>query len=245
MTCGIYLLKFAGTHKVYVGQSQNIEKRYKQHVSNIINGTANYKLLEAYNVYNTPICEIVAETSIQDLDAAEDEAIQIWNAVKNGFNIHFSANEAPTYTGYGSGNSKYLKEELTQVFKLLVHTDKTFAEIQNITGVPEATIATISSTRSHIWLKDDFPEDYNILVTKLKTRRRIISTTIVSDKLSAKSQGIVYPSIKDPEGNIYAVDNAYKFAKQHGLAPNHFQEVLNGHRKSHKGWKVCQEEVQL
>ena len=56
--------------------------------------------------------------------------------------------------------------------------------------------------------------------------------------------GIIYPTIKDPQGTIYTIDNAYRFAKEHGLAPNHFQEVLNGHRKSHKGWKTCPEEVQ-
>lgn len=244
MTCGIYLLKFFGTHKVYVGQSQTIEKRYIQHVSNIVNCTANYKLLEAYATYGIPVYEIVAETNIYDLDATENEAIQIWNAVEDGFNIYSSANEAPTYTGYGCGNSKYLKEDLISVFNLLVHTDKTFAEIHSLTNIPEATISTISSTRAHIWLKDDFPEDYAILVNKTKTRRQLICSTVVSDKLSAKTRGIIYPKIKDPDGNIYVIDNAYKFAKQNGLAPNHFQEVLNGHRKSHKGWKVCHVELQ-
>jgi hypothetical protein len=244
MTCGIYLLKFFGTHKVYVGQSQNIEKRYTQHVNNLINGTANYKLLEAYAMFSTPGYEIVAETNIQDLDTTENEAIQIWNAVDDGFNIYSSANESPTYSGYGYGNSKYLKEDLIRVFNLLVHTDKTFAEIHAITGIPEATIATISSTKAHIWLKDDFPEDYAVLVNKTKIRKQLISSTVVSDKLSAKARGIIYPKIKDPDGIIHVIDNAYKFAKQNGLAPNHFQEVLNGHRKSHKGWKVCHVELQ-
>ena len=244
MTCGIYLLKFFGTTKVYVGQSKNIEKRYTQHLSSLSTGTANYKLLEAFKQYGKPSYEVILETSILELDDAEDEAIEIWNSVETGLNIHSTANQAPTHTGYGGGNSKYPKHLIIEVFKYLVDTNKSFSDISGLTDIPVATISTIASARSHVWLKDEFPDEYAILISKLKTRRQLISSTIVSDKLSAKSKGIQYPKIKDPQGNIYIVENAYRFAKQHGLAPNHFQEVLNGHRNSHKGWKVCLEELQ-
>ena len=32
MTCGIYKLVFNGTAKIYIGQSLNIESRYRDHV---------------------------------------------------------------------------------------------------------------------------------------------------------------------------------------------------------------------
>ena len=44
MTIGIYLLRFNGTHKVYVGQSINIEKRYTDHLYVLKRGLGTYKM---------------------------------------------------------------------------------------------------------------------------------------------------------------------------------------------------------
>lgn len=239
MTCGIYRLYFKGTDRVYIGQSVNIEKRYRQHTLSMEKGISNYKLQEAYIMYGHPSIEILDECSIEDLDTVEDECISIWNSVNYGFNLYTTANEAPTYKGFGSGNSRYTKEQIVQVFNLLVDTDMPFSDIQTYTGVPSDTTSNISSLVSHIWLKEEYPQKYLLLVSKWGNRSNY---TVVSDKLSAKAKGIVYPSIRSPEGIIHTIDNAYKFAKERGLAPNHFQEVLNGHRKSHKGWKLCQKE---
>ena len=245
MTCGIYSLKFKGTDKVYIGQSINIEHRYKQHLHELASNKSNYKMLEAYSLYGIPEPFIIAECSVDELDELEDLAIEIWGAVDNGFNIYKTANEAPTYTGYGYGNSKYPKERVLEVFNLLIDTDKSFGQISEITGIPAHTVSGISASRSHLWLREDYPERYAILVSKATYRKFVVANTVISDKLSAKSRGISYPPIKSPEGIVYSIENAYRFAKEHGLAPNHFQEVLNGHRKSHKGWKVCQDELQL
>lgn len=245
MTCGIYLLNFTGTHKVYVGQSKNVEMRYLQHVNNLKNNNANKKLQEAFNTYGCPQYTVIAECTSTELDDLEDAAINVWDSVNNGYNIYTTSNEAPTNTGFGSGNTKYSKQQIIEVFNLLVTTDLAFENLQHLTQVAKATISTIATLRSHVWLQEEFPEAYAVLVAKTKTRRTTISASIVSDKLSAKSRGIIYPKIQDPQGNVYVIDNAYKFAKQNNLAPNHFQEVLNGHRKSHKGWKVCPKEIVL
>lgn len=244
MTCGIYALKFKGTDKVYIGQSINVEHRYKQHLNELASSRSNYKMLEAYSLYGIPEPFIIAECPVGELDGLEDLAIEIWDAVDNGFNIYKTANEAPTYTGYGYGNSKYPKEQILEVFTLLIDTDKSFGQISEMTGIPTHTVSNIAISRSHLWLREECPERYAILVAKAAYRRVIAANTIISDKLSAKARGISYPLIKSPEGIVYLVENASKFAKEHGLATNHLLEVLNGHRKSHKGWKVCQDELQ-
>lgn len=236
MTCGIYKLYFDDPNKVYIGQSRNIEKRVKQHLATLKSSTSNYKLREAYILYGEPSHSIILECDETELDSLEDAAISVWNSVEKGYNIYSSSNQAPTYTGFGSGNSKYRKDQIISVFNLLVDTDKTYAEIQTITDVDAAMIYKISNSDSHNWLKKEFPDKYIILQAKSGNR---INYARVSDKLSAKSKGKIYPAIKAPDGTIYYIDNAYKFAKDRHLAPNHFQEVLNGHRKSHKGWKLC------
>jgi group I intron endonuclease len=244
MTCGIYALKFTGTDKVYIGQSLNIENRYKQHLADLVSNRSNCKMLEARSLYGLPKLEILLDCSAEELDELEDLAIEIWDAVDNGFNIYRTANEAPTYTGHGYGNTKYSREQILAIFNLLVDTDKSFSEISGLTGIPIPTISNIAISRSHLWLRKECPDSYSKLVSKSTSRRYVISNTILSDKLSAKSKGIVYPKLRSPVGDIYSVDNASKFAKENGLAANHLLEVLNGHRKSHKGWKLCQEEHQ-
>lgn len=244
MTCGIYILNFDNTNKVYIGQSVCIEKRYSQHLLSFRNNTASPKLLEGVSKYGIPSYTILLECDLHELDENEEAAISVWDSVINGFNTYTYANEAPSNMGqYGSGNTKYSKSSIIKVFELLVNTECTYVQVASISKVPESTVSTIASLKSHIWLKAEFPDQYDILIKKLATRK-LTASNVVSNKLSAKSRGIIYPTIKDPQGTIYTIDNAYRFAKEHGLAPNHFQEVLNGHRKSHKGWKVCPEEVQ-
>lgn len=243
MTIGIYCLKFNGTDKVYIGQSDNIERRFKEHLRLFKNYTASTKLQEAYNTYGSPNLLILAESSLDDLDIFEDEAISIYNSVNNGFNTYSYSNQAPTRKyGEESGNAKFTNGQILEVFFLLI-SDKYYSadEISKITQVSSDIISKISCCSLHNWIRELYPMEYDILISK-KYTRKAASSNLVSIKLGANKQGIKYPSIKSPEGIIFEIDNAYRFAKERGLAPNHFQEVLNGHRKSHKGWRLlpCQ-----
>src|SRR3990167_8397172 len=162
MTCGIYKLNFNGTDKVYIGQSVNIEKRYKQHVLTLRNGTANYKLAEAYELYGVPLLEVLIECSISELDTYEDECIEIWESATTGLNVYATATEAPTYTGFGSGNSKYSKDQILDVFQYLVNTPKSFLEISELTLVGISTVCGISLGQQHLWLREENPEMYKV-----------------------------------------------------------------------------------
>lgn len=245
MTCGIYKLNFNGTDRVYIGQSVNIEKRFIQHKSDMRARRASPKMQEAYKIYGEPISyNILCEAKIEELDDLEEEAIQIFDSVNNGFNSYTSALEAPTYSGYGYGNSVYSKEDILSAFYLLQDPNITFSEIEKISGIRKDTISKIASCSTHLWLKEEYPNEYLNLESLVGTRNST-NSTLRGSKISAETKGITYPLIKSPSGEIYKVKNAYAFAREHGLAGNHLTEVLNGHRKTHKGWKVCQEEHQL
>lgn len=236
MTCGIYRLIFTGTDRVYIGQSVNIEKRFSQHCRNLLNKEATSKLQEAYDTYGVPSLDILTECPHELLDDYETEAIEIFDAVAYGYNTYVDVNQAPTYTGHGYGNSKYSKKEILDTVNLLINNPSmSYTDISKISQVNMATVQQLSSAATHQWVWDEYPE-LHISITAVKSTRTIATP---SDKLSAKSKGIIYPTIKDPSGEVFYIDNAYKFAKDRGLAPNHFQEVLNGHRKSHKGWKLA------
>lgn len=246
MTIGIYRLIFPNTAKCYIGQSVNIERRYVQHIRDMEKGVAAEKVQQAYHMYGKPTLDIILDDiNISELDTLEKEAIEIFDCVSNGFNTYTDAFQAPsTLKGVDASNAKFNKEQILSVFNLLVYSDKSYPEISELTKVTVGAIASISVGKNHSWLSEEYPKEYSLLLNKIGKRSNYRASTdkgyynIVSEKLSAKAKGIVYPRIKSPSGEIYTIDNAYAFAKAHNLAGNHFQEVLNGHRKSHKGWRL-------
>jgi len=240
MTIGIYCLKFKGTDKVYIGQSCNIERRFKQHLNSIKNNTANKKIQEVYEKYGYPSLLVLTECSLDELDFLEEEAICLYNSANEGLNIYEHANEAPSGRyGEDAGASKFSNKQIIEAFFMLIgDTYYPATDISFKTGVSVAVVMQISCGGLHRWLQDKYPDEYKVLQEK-KGTRHTDAINLISQKLGAKNLGITYPKIKSPKGEVFEIENAYRFAKERGLAGNHFQEVLNGHRKSHKGWKIC------
>ena len=229
MACGIYLLKFYGTNKVYVGQSDNIGRRFDAHTRSFTNGYVNYKLLDAYNLYGLPTLEIVEQCKISELDSKELEYIKVFDSVNNGLNI--LAGGLGTLKGDKHPASKYTNEQIYEVFiRLIQEPISTLTSIAEQCSVPLSTIENISSCKSHCWLRDMYPLEY-LQLERLKGNR-------ISNGSTALGRGKVYPPIYSPDGNVYKVTNAKQFAIEHNLNHSHLVGVLNGKRKTHKQWHL-------
>lgn len=231
MTCGIYLLKFSGTDQVYIGQSVNIEYRYKKHIQALKRGTANYKLQKEYSYRGIPILEVLLECSADELNGNENEAIQIYDSVSNGFNIaEFADIHAE---GEKNPASKYSEQKIEEVFHLLLDLDNRYKDIEEKTGVSLSTVRHIANLESHTWLAIKYPEKYELLKSYKGLARQQATN-------SAASRGIEYPSIVSPSGIEYTVTNVTAFARVHNLDPSSLTKVLNRRPKynSHKGWKL-------
>lgn len=229
MTCGIYLLKFKGTNKVYIGQSLNIESRFSIHRTKFTCSNHTPKLLAAFSNFGYPELIILTECKPQDLDTNENEAISVFNSVDNGFNSCKTAGGGNNLFGEDVGNSKFTNNQIEEAFLLLVTRPELIAkDIEKLTGVSKATVDAISSYKVHLWLENKYPEYYIIL------RNR--STNRFGKGKTLKERGIVYPDIKDPIGNVYSVENTSQFAKEHKLNNAHLVQVLRGKEKQHKGW---------
>jgi len=232
MTCGIYLLKFNDTNSVYVGQSTNIEYRYKKHIQSLKRGDSNYKLQNAYLLYGNPTLEILLEDIPKnELNACENEAILLFNSVKCGLNI---AEFADIHSiGEKNPSSKYSNEDIIKVFKLLLDLSYRYKDIEKLTGVAISTIRHIANMEAHTWLQEKYPEDYKILISyKGKLRQQATN--------SAEQRGIIYPPIISPAGKEYVITNVSSFAREHNLDPSSLRKVLVKTPKyiSHKGWKL-------
>lgn len=222
MTTGIYKLGFSNTDKVYIGQATNIEARYKRHLSSLKLRTASCKLQYAYDTYGDPLLEILVECAVQELDQLEIEAISIYNSHSNGFNST-DGGSIPNRAA-----SKYSKEELYHVLCLLGVEGLSLKQISDDTGVSIRVVSHISNLESHLWLKDDYPEEY----AKMKHIHDNVGRN------SAYMTGIRYPTIYSPEGIPYSVKHVSNFAIEHGLLQPKLYEVLKGTRSHHLGWHL-------
>ena len=230
MTIGLYRLCFSGTDRCYIGQSINIEKRYEQHLNSFINNKANPKMMHAYTIYGKPSLEILCECSVQELNVTEDEAIELFDSVNNGFNILEHAGDIPKSYGEYHPKSKYNNAQILLVAKLLTDPTNTYPTISKITGMSVDNIQNIAALKVHSWLAESNPDIYDNLV-KLQGIRNC----------TAAAKGIKYSAVIDPDGNIYKnIVNHNQFCREHGLQQGNFNQVLNGKRKSHKGWRLVE-----
>ena len=220
MTCGIYILNFKGTDKVYIGQSKHIELRMIQHRSLFSTGTASKKLKNAYNIHGMPSISILTECTEDELDDLEYEAILLYDSVNSGFNTRTSPGGGSSLFGDLNGRSKYTNDQIIDaLFLLLSPTKLTYREIHSITGVPKATLVDITNGTAHKWLEKVFPEECLLL----KCFRHKRNTRF-------------YPSLKSPEGIIYTVEHLTKFCNEHNLDSGNISKVLTGKKKQYLGW---------
>lgn len=218
MITGIYKLNFNNTNKVYIGQSLGIEGRIRSHISNFNTEKGAPKLLEAHREYGYSSYDVVLECTASELDSAEIEAIEIFNAVSMGFNTLIGTS-VPCNYGSTNGYSKYTNEQYYSILKGLLL--KTAREVSQELGISIYTIRHIASLEAHQWLEERYPEEYTLL-----RKRKAIKNNF----------GKTYAQLRSPTGEIYTINNVTQFAVEHGLLQPKVSDVLHGHRKSHKGW---------
>lgn len=230
MTCGIYKLKFKGTDKVYIGQSLTIENRYKRHIYLLSKKASAKRLQEAYEVYGSPELDILVECEQVELNELESLAIELYNSFNQGLNSRKDPGISGSTSSSDHYNCKYTKDQIIQVFKLLLSDSMYLLEdIEKISGVSRSVINHILNMESHFWLAEEFPEEYDILYY-----RKINKIS----RNSAKSRGILYPIIYSPIGEAYQIENMCQFAKEHGLQQANLCNVLHGKNKTIKGWHL-------
>lgn len=229
MTIGIYKLEFKGISKVYIGQSSNIEARFANHKQSMQNRTANKKVQAAFDIAGLPELYILEECNLELLNLKETRYINLYDSIDNGLNIaEVGEGGLTSMHGITNPSAKYAVEDYYNVLYFLSEPGYSWKEISSLTGVSEYVVSHISSLESHGWLQELFPEEY----AKVKHIRDN------GGRRSAFMQGIFYPKIRSPAGEVFEVKHQTNFAKEHGLSQSKLCEVLHGNRNSHKGWRL-------
>lgn len=231
MTCGIYILRFKDTDKVYIGKSLKIEARFSRHLESFRAGIASKKMMQAFKTYGFPTYEILCETSPEDIDKSEAEAIELFNSVDNGFNSLDGIRKNHQMTGELASNHLYDNDTYAEILQYLVTNNYTYKKIAEILEVSQSVVTSIAKLENHAWLEKYMPVEYAIL-------RELKEDFIPGSQRSAETLGIIYPTIISPEGIEYTITNLRAFAIEHNLASSNLHSLLVGKLTTLKGWVV-------
>lgn len=146
---GIYKITNLINHKVYIGQSANIEQRWKEHRKNINSKRLYhyplYRALRKYGVDNFSF-EVIEECKKEELNSLEKQYIKQYDSIApRGYNC--------TFGGETSVPLVLTQEEAEKIKELLATTSLTQEEIGKRYGVSQNTISDINT--GYCWISDD------------------------------------------------------------------------------------------
>lgn len=239
VSSGIYKLTFSDG-SFYIGRSINILSRFKDHKATLTaNKHRNYKVQNAFDRLGLPEVFILEECDSTLQVARELYWINLLNATVDGLNISKGGDDA--FQGDSHPCAKYTNLQVLAAVKLLGSTTPVLShkEICEITGIGEATIKDIICERSHLWVKEQHPVEFQqMLDTKILRKAHSISNLNPFANKKIKK----YPPIQAPNGEIFYVEHLTNFAKEHGLQASNLSKVFTGKRLHHKGWKLYNKE---
>lgn len=156
MTCGIYKIENKLNKKVYIGQSLNIEERWKAHrvagqnINHKYKDYPLYKDMHQYKIENF-IFSIVEECSKNELDDKEIYWIKYYDSFYNGYN----------QTKGGAANfahpMRVIPEKLQDIIYDLRNTNLTTVELGKKYSVSKDTISSINTGKSWYDEELDYP----------------------------------------------------------------------------------------
>lgn len=238
MTIGIYALYWEEQDLVYIGLSQNIESRFKDHFYDMkAQKHSNYKVQNAFNSYGVPELVILEECLIEELNDKEIQWMNEFGAlgprglcIVEGGRVGFGTN---------SNASKYSRRTVLKIFSLLYRTTLSHTCIKEKLKLSNKQIvADIFRSKTHTWLKEYYPEQYKIM-RSIKPLDRVENKSTLQ-----KLNRVKELKLKDVFGNIYTnITNIREFCKTNSSLNKNYKlseigisRLLNKERKSYKGW---------
>lgn len=238
MTIGIYALFWELEDLVYVGQSGNIERRYKEHLLDLKkNKHSNYKVQLAFNTYGKPVCNVLEECSEESLNERE----VFWTSEFNSCHSGLNTNEGGNAGGRGlyHSQSKFTRAQLLLVLRLLSSNHYIPKhKIAELTSVSEGMIEAIFEQRSHIWLKEEFSFRYSLMLLRKPDRVKYLLQGSKTLESQYKIIGKTVPIMISPLGEEILVSSIREFCRKNNLANSSISNIINHKQQTHRGWKL-------
>ena len=143
---GIYKFTNKTNGKSYIGQSTNIERRYKEHKTRKCENTLFHDAISEYGFENFDF-SVIEICNAKELNDKEIYYIKEYNTLfPNGYNLSEGG-----YFGHPMGLSSI--DDVFSIISLLRHTDMSNMEIGSLFDVSDQTISDINNGR--IWRRDE------------------------------------------------------------------------------------------
>lgn len=220
----IYKIQNLVNNKVYIGQScQKTKSRLYEHKLDLKkNIHHNPHLQRAWNKYgekNFSFDVITKAKSLKELNKLEVFYIQKYNSLNKQFGYNIRS---------GGDNSKLSEETKRKISKskkgIPVHTPESINKIKKfLTGRKHSLKSRIKRSEK---------------LKGIKWSNTVINSWVISHR-----KGVPYPKVIDPDGNVYKITNATKFARKHNLVQQSLSKLVNGKLNNHRGWTILQENV--
>lgn len=219
MCTGIYELRFSD-NSVYIGQSENVQKRLARHLYTLKQGTHHNRLVQnKYNTLGIPQTSLLEECEISLLFSKEIEYVKIVD--KNLLlNMSEPGQRTTKLCGILNGRSKYSREDILDVLFSLANSDISKKELAEFSPISYSTIRQISAGTTHLWLKEEFPVEW--------------------DKMTGKTRKNIIHKIKAPNGDILEVVSQRDFVKQHPISLSSLNKLITKKVLSVKGWTLIE-----
>ena len=129
MTSGIYQLNF-NDQAYYIGQSQDLEARWKQHADKFLKGKSAKKMQDAYDKHGMPNARILIECHKDYLDIMENYYISIQKQYENCLNTTAPALDPKVNYEWLLQNTHMLKFSSIEIMGDFVNTVKEKTELE-------------------------------------------------------------------------------------------------------------------
>ncbi len=180
MTCGIYCLYYeTDDFQYYIGESLDIEGRYKRHCSALQSYKhKNYKLLSRFKIFGKPTLAIIEITTPETIKAREIHWISVFNSFHDGMNLTIGGDGCSF--GENHPRAVYTDNIYISILLELANTDYNFTEIAKRLSVDASIVTNIAHGHSHAYLAKEYPIEYALMLSKKGSRH--VGGVLTEDK---------------------------------------------------------------
>lgn len=215
----IYRITNKINNKVYIGYTENVKKRFRDHKNIIKNERVEFVLYESIRKHGIENFDF--EVIFQSKDKYHTFYIMEPYFIKE-YNSHYRNNMGYNMTHGGDGcfdeyQKKIISEKITKQWKELDQSKR---------------IKNMGMALKKKWSD---PDHYNKMleIRRNQWKKEENQHIILKWKQNAKKYIVI-----DPDGNECIIDNLRDFCKEHGLGQHSkMYAVANGKLKHYRGWK--------
>lgn len=132
--------------KCYIGQTSNAKLRFRQHKNKGYGQEQNKILYYAFDKYGLENFSFeVIEKDREDYNQRQRYWIRYYDSFENGYNMTEGGEEPPLHIKQNSPFATHTQQEVDEIIKMILETDKTFIQIAELSGYDYSAIKRINS----------------------------------------------------------------------------------------------------